>query len=184
MNLGSGDPVHGTLARTSKGVLAMVRQGGRLPGVSLTAGKLLWYRAYAHQEDSDGPVASVTWVLTPTDLVYFMSNSLYGAPQPGVTEVVDRRLATGAVRWSVRLPLWSAGADAVVRPSGPDVLVTSFAGGPAEVLAIDVATGHTRAVTRPPQIPPAPVVTGGDALLAVYSPPCAFAVAATDRLPA
>lgn len=296
LNLGSGDPVYGSLAVTSDGVLALVRQGGALQAVGLAAGKLLWSHPYAHQDDSDGPVASgtvvvaavkgtvtgfdartgrvlwrrggmpskvevmagpggrmivydqfqqgsarpenlfpvtalsaatgkvlwrlvtsgpvaaisaahgwiavgtsgtgtsrlylvnpatghprlsvatfvasdMTWGVTATDLVYFMSESLTGSVDPGVTEVVDRRLVTGAVRWSVRLPDWSAGA--IAQPSGPDVLVTSFATGPSRILAIDVATGRSRVVTDLPQIPSPPVVTGGSALLALTSPPCA-----------
>jgi hypothetical protein len=58
--------------------------------------------------------------------------------------------------------------------------VTNFANGPSELLAIDLAAGRTRTVTDLPQIPPAPVVAGGDALLALYSPPCALPYAPTS----
>jgi len=300
--LGGGNPVYGSMAVTSNGVLALVRQGGALEAADLTTGTLLWSRAYSHQEYSDGPAASgpvvvaavkgtvsgfdaitgrllwrrggmpstvdviagpggrvlsydilqqvtpaakdlfpvtalsaatgqvlwrlptagpvamisaqqgcitvgtsgtyrlylvnpatgrarlsvaayvandMTWVLTPTDLVYL---SEYQPPESaaGATEVVDRRLATGAVRWSVRLLDGSDGA--VVRPSGPDVLVTENTGGRPAVLAIDLATGHPRPATALPQITVAsPVVSGGSALLALGSPPCAVPGPAASR---
>jgi outer membrane protein assembly factor BamB len=110
----------------------------------------------------------LSWVDTGTDLVYVSSEPDVNAPgvQPGLTRVTDRRLSTGAVRWSLRLGAYSS--NQIVQPDGGNVLVTDQpgSGGAPAALALDAASGQIRG-----QAPLAltvnapPTVAGGGALL-------------------
>ena len=117
----------------------------------------------------------VTWVDTGTDLVYVSSepNEMAPGSAPVPTKLVDRRLATGAVRWSTPLS-GSAGAQ-VVWPYGgnlvaieePDTSATPAA------LAVDLATGQIRgSASLASLVPGAPAVAGGDTLMEMVSAPC------------
>ena len=75
----------------------------------------------------------LTWVDTGTDLVYVSS----AAQASATAKVVDRRLDTGAIRWSTSL-----GGDAsasVVRPAGGNLIVTENPGpgNSSAALAVD-----------------------------------------------
>jgi hypothetical protein len=84
---------------------------------------------------------------TGTDLVYGSSEPDVRAPgiQAGLSKVTDRRLSTGAVRWSVRLADFSAAA--VVRPGGGNLVVAAqpLQGEDSGALAVSPAAGTVRA---------------------------------------
>jgi hypothetical protein len=123
----------------------------------------------------------MTWVDTGTDLVYVAAEPDVTASgiKPGLTRLTDRRLDTGAVRWSARLPDY---ADAqVVRPNGASLVVIEESGSGSQpaALSVDPASGRTDgaatlaslAVTTPL------TVAGGDTLLEMTSAPCPVAAA-------
>ena len=89
----------------------------------------------------------MSWVDTGTDLVYGSSEPDVRAPgiQAGLSKVTDRRLSTGAVRWSVRLADFSAAT--VVRPGGGNLIVTAqpLQGEDSGALAVSPAAGTVRA---------------------------------------
>lgn len=117
-------------------------------------------------------VNGMTWDITATDFVYVMSES-YGAPHPGLTEVVDRRLPAGTVRWSVPLADWSTGT--VLAPQGPNVLVLEPPGaGTSQMVlrAVDTATGTTKAAGPLSFFPRLTALSGGSALLETLPPAC------------
>jgi outer membrane protein assembly factor BamB len=112
-----------------------------------------------------------TWVDTGTDLVYVSSSAEGNVP----ARVVDRRLGTGALRWSAALGdnayaqvVWPAGGNLIVAEApGP-------AGTPAAALAVGQATGQVGApapLASPVAVPL--TVTGGDTLMELTSAPCA-----------
>lgn len=116
----------------------------------------------------------MSWIETGTDLVSVSSEPDVRAPgiEAGLTMVTDRRLSTGAVRWSIRLADFGA-EDAVVRPSGRDLVVPNLVvtgqplrGESSGALAVDPATGAVRAqvLVGPAQLS-APVTAGGDTLI-------------------
>jgi outer membrane protein assembly factor BamB len=90
----------------------------------------------------------MSWMETGADVVYVSSEPDVRAPgiEAGLTMVTDRRLSTGAVRWSIRLADFGA-ADAVVRPGGRNLVVTGqpLQGESSGALAVDAATGVVRA---------------------------------------
>jgi outer membrane protein assembly factor BamB len=129
------------------------------------AGRVLWSVPEYVAND-------MTWVNTGTDLVYVATESEVNAKgiHPGLTTLTDRRLGTGAVRWSARLPDYS---DAqVVRPAGGNLVVTES--GPPAALAVDPATGRTdgRATLTPLVITTPLTVAGSDTLVELTSAPC------------
>jgi outer membrane protein assembly factor BamB len=113
----------------------------------------------------------MTWVDTGTDLIYVASDS----SAPGVSTLVDRRLSTGAVRWSTALGTQGTYAM-VVRPAGANLIVAEAPGPPSTsdvALAVDPATGHVSAtapLAAPVEIPL--TVAGGDTLMEITSAPC------------
>ena len=112
----------------------------------------------------------LTWVDTGTDLVYVSS----AAQASATAKVVDRRLDTGAVRWSTSL-----GGDAsasVVRPAGGNLIVTENPGpgNSSAALAVDQETGQVRATMTLASLVNTPLaVAGGDTLMEIGSAPCA-----------
>jgi hypothetical protein len=93
--------------------------------------------------------------------------------EPGVTELVDRRLSTGTVSWSTRL---SAYSDAqAVWPAGGNLIVAEEPGTatPPTALAVDPATGKIRAAATLVSLVSTPLtVAGGDTLMEMVSAPC------------
>jgi outer membrane protein assembly factor BamB len=114
---------------------------------------------------------SLTWVDTGSDLIYVSSSPEANVP----TKVVDRRLGTGAVRWST--PLGGNAYANVVWSEGGNLIVT-VAPGPgntlAAALAVDPATGNVRAMAPLASLVNTPLtVAGGDTLMELTSAPCA-----------
>jgi Iap family predicted aminopeptidase len=88
---------------------------------------------------------------------------------------VDRRLSTGAVRWSTTLGDDGTYAE-VVRPAGPNLVVADARGVSSvsiAALAVDPATGHVNATAVLAALGEIPLtVAGGDTLMEVTSAPC------------
>jgi hypothetical protein len=122
----------------------------------------------------------MSWVNTGTGLVYVAAEPNVRIPgvQPGLTRLTDRRLDTGAVRWSAHLPDYS---DAqLVWPGGGNLLaVEEPFSGPPVALAVDPATGQTdgTATLASLGITTPLTVAGGDTLLEMTSAPCPVASA-------
>jgi outer membrane protein assembly factor BamB len=129
----------------------------------------------------------MSWLETGTDLVSVSSEPDVRAPgiEAGLTMVTDRRLSTGAVRWSIRLADFGA-EDAVVRPSGRNLVVTAqpLQGESSGALAVDPATGAVRArvLVGSAQLS-APVTAGGDTLIQA-GPACIVPGGANAAVPA
>lgn len=113
----------------------------------------------------------MTWVNTGTDLIYVSSDSSADV----ATKLVDRRLSTGAARWSTTL-----GGDGsyavVVRPAGANLIVAEAPGLSSRsiaALAVDPATGHVTATAPLAALGEIPLtVAGGDTLMEITSAPC------------
>ena len=153
-----------TIGTSGSGRLTLLTSGGRV----------LWSVPEHVAND-------MTWVNTGTDLVYIASGPDVNATglEAGLTWLADRRLATGAVRWSVRLPDYAAAQ--VVRPAGGNLIVTAESGSGARpaAISVDPGTGRTGGgaslaslmVTTPL------TVAGGDTLIEMTSAPCPVASA-------
>lgn len=118
---------------------------------------------------TDYPPNPMSWMETGTDLVSVSSEPDVRAPgiEAGLTMVTDRRLSTGAVRWSIRLADFGA-EDAAVRPSGRDLVVTAqpLQGESSGALAVNPATGAVRAAVLVGSVQlSAPVTAAGDTLI-------------------
>ena len=117
----------------------------------------------------------VTLLDTGTDLVYVSSNSGVGVP----TKLVDRRLSTGAIRWSTSLGDDSSAQ--IDQLAGGNLIVTEELGLNNPVIAaraINPATGQVRAST-PLVSPPTTAATAGrDTLLQLTAGACPGAAVA------
>jgi outer membrane protein assembly factor BamB len=117
----------------------------------------------------------VTLLATGTDLFYVSSNSGVGVP----TRLVDRRLSTGAVRWSTSLGDDSSAQ--IDQLAGGNLIVTEELGLNNPLIAaraINPATGHVRA-SAPLVSPPTTAATAGrDTLLELAAGACPGAAVA------
>src|SRR5262249_11463036 len=117
----------------------------------------------------------MSWADTGTDLVYVAAEPDVNAAgiHPGLASLTARRLDTGAVSWSTRLPDY--GDAQVARSAGGNLIVIEAgAAGPPAALAADPASGRVRAKTAIASLAvTTPLrVTGGDTLLEMTSAPC------------
>ena len=126
-------------------------------------------------------------LVTDSDVVYQLS---VPTRTGSLNRIVDRAAATGKVRWS--MPTGQANSPFILSPPGQDILLVLDLGlpkTPAEVLAVDRATGAVRAkVPLPAYVPVAAVATGGGTLVQSATPVCAIAAAGSaaqeNRVPA
>jgi outer membrane protein assembly factor BamB len=139
----------------------------RLYLASLATGKVRWAAA-GHTDPETTPVISSSGVITV-------------ATTPATGTVIDHSARSGAATW--RAVITGAYGRYLAQPAGPDVLVAfppASAGQPSRLLALDAATGVTRATDFLPYtaMVGAPItVAGHDALLEPEAASCAVPVA-------
>ena len=173
--LGTGRPVTAVWAAPAgvvvatglPGTVLVEDPGARLYLADLGTGQVRWSAA-GHTDPYTTPV------ITPTDVITV-------ATTPATGTVTDHAARSGAVRW--RAPITDVYGRFLAKPAGPDVLVTFppvAASKPSVLLAIDVATGATRATHPLPYTAAvgAPLtVAGGDVLAEPETFSCAVPVA-------
>ena len=153
-----------TIGTSGSGRLTLLTSGGRV----------LWSVPEHVAND-------MTWVNTGTDLVYIATGPTVNATgiEAGLTWLADRRLATGALRWSVRLPAYAAAQ--VVWPGGGNLIVTAESGSGARpaAISVDPATGRTGGGTSLASLVVTTPLTvaGGDTLIELTSAACPLASA-------
>lgn len=154
------------------GTVLVEDPGARLYLANPATGAVRWSAGGTHADPY------TTALITSTDVVYV-------ATTPATGTVIDRQLATGALRWKATIS--DAYGRFLVRPSGPNVGVIfppASARKSPELLALDAVTGATRAtVSLPDIVAGAPAVVGGDIVLQADSQPCVPPVVPGPGLP-
>jgi outer membrane protein assembly factor BamB len=173
--LSTGRPVSAVWASAAGVVIATGIPGtvlvkdpsARLFLADLAAGQVRW-SASGHTDPYTTPV------VTPADVITV-------ATTPATGTVTDHTARSGTVRWTA--PISDVGGRFLTQPAGPDVLVTfppAAATKPSRLLALDVATGATRATDPLPYtttVGAQPAVAGPDALVEPETASCAVPVA-------
>jgi outer membrane protein assembly factor BamB len=149
------------------GTVLVEDPGARLYLADLGTGRVRWSAA-GHTDPYTTPVITATDVITV-------------ATTPATGTVTDHAARSGAVRW--KAPITDASGRFLAMPAGPDVLVTFppvAASKPSVLLAVDMATGATRATRQLPftaTVGTRPVVVGPDVVLEAETISCAVPVA-------
>jgi outer membrane protein assembly factor BamB len=160
-------PAVAVIATGIPGTVLVKDPAARLYLADLGTGKVRW-SAPGHSDPYTTPVITAADVITV-------------ATTPATGTVTDHAASAGTLRW--RAPITDVGGRFLAKPAGPDVLVTfppAAAGKPSVLLAIDVATGATRATDRLPYtatVGAQPAVAGPDALVEPVTASCAVPVA-------
>jgi len=165
------------IASGEYGVSYVQDPGARLTLADLETGRVRWSVPEAAE-----PYAT-TLIAPDGDVLSF-------ATSPATVSVSDRVARTGATRWTAPISNVKVSNLFLAKPRGPNVLVAfpgAAADKPSRLLAIDEATGNTKATDFLPYTAPlgadfagapnAITVTGGDALLEPEQASCAVAVA-------
>ena len=148
------------------GTVLVKDPAARLYLADLGTGKIRWSAA-GHTDPYTRPVITATDVITV-------------ATTPATGTVTDHAARSGAVRW--KAPITDVAGRFLAAPAGPGVLVTfppTAVTKPSTLLAIDVATGATRATRRLPYtatVDAPPTVVGADALVEPETASCAVPV--------
>ncbi len=148
------------------GTVLVEDPGARLYLADLGTGRVRWSAA-GHTDPYATPVITATDVITV-------------ATTPATGTVTDHAARSGAVRW--RAPITDVAGRFLAAPAGPDVLVTfppTAAAKPSVLLALDVATGATRATDLLPYtatVGAQPTVTGQDVVQEAETTSCAVPV--------
>lgn len=165
------------IASGEYGVTYVQDPGARLELADLATGRVRWSVPEAAE-----PYAT-TLIAPDGDVLSF-------ATSPATVSVIDRAARTGATRWTAPISNVKVSNLFLAKPRGPNVLAAfpgASADKPSRLLAIDEATGKTKATDLLPYTAPlgsdfagapnAITVTGGDALLEPEQASCAVAVA-------
>ena len=159
-------PAGVVIAAGLPGTVLVKDPAARLYLADLAAGKIRWSAA-GHTDPYTTPVITATNVITV-------------ATTPATGTVTDHAARSGTVRW--KAPITDVAGRFLAAPAGPGVLVTfppTAVSKPSTLLAIDVATGATRATHRLPYtatVNAPPTVTGTDALVEPETASCAVSV--------
>lgn len=138
----------------------------RLNLTDLNTGKLRWSDAISSGQTT---YPAVTPVVTATDVVFAVTTA-------GGGTVTDYSARSGAVEWKAAIGGISTYGHYLARPAGPNVLVIAPTGASSQLLALDAATGVTKATHRLPFTSTVGVpltVVGGSALVEPQTASCA-----------